>query len=1324
MTSAPPTALSCTLVHAPGSIPETLWNQLRIEARGVHRHELRILLHGAAAPTGAQVDDALGSWIRTVSAAASLRVRTSTDTVPSWVAVLDRIPLADHAADSPSIHHGMVIVLHPLTFRASPHPSAPPPVRLCISAGPDSGWMVKIPRGVHVLGRGTRHRGTADIRINDPLLERSHASIQVSKTQVKLARPGAAAVTLSADTPVGLGRSRVELVQEPPPPGPHRTWPLPPVGVTEQPPSGRYRTMLLVSLAPLVVGVVLVIVTGMWIFLLFSAASAVLAVLTLIDARRRRRRFRRAVRAASLEWADQRTALLPTPGRAARALRAQARPGSSLNHSEPAGVVVTVGEARIEAELDCPGDAGQPEALEERLVRTATAWTLLRSEHTLLSGPPREQLSVLRWILAQLTHHVDPGPQVLLTPGVESVGGAGARELRDLMDLTELRDYRRVSVVPPSGLETALRARPSGSASTPAPVLISPVPLDSVQVRAALSAGWHVISTAGADSSSGPSVPPRRQTPPAAADGWRVNLDVGELHRIESGAARRVATGLVPDGLARQTLHEHLRLGLRHVSGSGTDTGVPMLVTAPLPSPLMLGDAHLRLETLLGQGSSAVELLDLVEDGPHILLAGTTGSGKSELLKSMLLGWAARYDPRELNLLLFDFKGGSSFQHLARLEHTVGLVTDLTQAQSDRTLEGLRSELTRRERLFLESGVADYADFRRARPTESLARLLVVIDEFRIFTQSLPAAMDELMRLATLGRSLGLHLILTTQRPQGVVTADIRANIGTIICLRLRSEDEARELVGTTEPARVPRQLPGRGIIRRPGEAPRPFQAVQLLDHSEKLTARAERARAPRAIGWRDSTPALVEGLEAHLRVTRIRRPHTPLCPPLPEILRAPLGTAEIRFGLIDDPARQTQRPLRLNLDDGAGIAMLGESGSGGTAALQSLLRQLLACPKEVHVYLLDGDHCLEKFRHHPRIGSWVTTEHLQEAQHLISQLHKRVTRRRTSQSVERIPLVLVMSGHARWQRSGSLIGGGDLESDLGLLTDEGAGFGYTAVIAGGRELALGKLGSRLACKVYLPYGVSEEIRYLWPKLRASDLLPGRGVLVSADEPPPGLSVHLVTEVLDRKAASRVNSDRRPLSPSMLRVNPLPSSVGMPVLDSDSTALSLGLHQFTHSPAWLEDSSWQAGLILGAAQTGKTNALRVVAAQRRCVTLADLATAGGSGSRADEAPRLLLVDDAERCTPAQHRSIEAWLESGGKLLATAPPQLDVFSRLPWSYRVRGSSANFLLSPLSRSQGDAFGLSIPPLQRHTPGRGVWIGPEGLRIIQWWKHQEST
>ncbi|MCH8561762.1 hypothetical protein LTI14_00805 [Nesterenkonia sp. YGD6] len=1322
MTTAAPMTLAFTVVHAPGSVPESLWTLMRLAAGGAHVHELRIVLDGTAIPSGAQIDEALSAWVQSFRSDCSSRTGVLAGPVgPAWVAVLDHTPLKDHAADSSSIHHGMVVVLHPRAHAAQRTRSDPSPLRLCISAGPDSGWMVKVPRGVHRLGRGTAHRGTADIRINDPRLEPVHASIHVSATQVKLTRSGTASQLLAIDVPVSVGGSRVELVQNAPAAAPAAIWPLPRASVAEQPPSGRHRTTLLMSLAPLIVGIVLVLVTGMWIFLMFSAASALLAVVTLVVAHRQRQRFRRAVRAAATAWARQRRDLLTPPGRSIRALRARAHPRSSLTPTDAEGVVVTVGEARIDADLDCPGDTGPPVDLPELSVCTAAALTLRASEHTALSGPPRDQLSVLRWILAQLTHHCRTTPEVMLAAGPEESGGSRSGEL---LDITELRDYPHVSVVQRRSLPAALQLRQARPPISSAPVLITPVSLDPAHIRAALHAGWHVISPAGSPAlQTLPGKPPEEQGLPPAADGWQVNLESGAIHRIESGAALRVATELVPDGLSRRTLHEHLRLGLARISRTATTPEVPAQFTAALPDPLMTRSAHLRLETLLGRGAADAELLDLVEDGPHILLAGTTGAGKSELLKSMLLGWAARYSPRELNFLLFDFKGGSSFQHLARLEHTVGLVTDLTQAQADRALEGVRSELTRRERLFLESGATDYADFRRAQPDRPLARILVVFDEFRIFTQELPAAMGELMRLATLGRSLGLHLILATQRPQGVVTAEIRANIGTTICLRLRSDDEARELVGTTAPAHIPRHLPGRAIIQRPGEPAVAFHAVQLLDRSAKLRARPERSPMPPAAGWRETTPHLVETLGAHMRRQRISRPHTPLCPPLPEILRAPPQAHEVLLGLIDDPARQAQRPLRLNLNEGLGTALLGETGSGGTAALVSLVHQLLELPAEVHVYLLDGDHSLEQFRSHPRVGSWVTTEHPQEAQHLVSELHRLVVRRRTAPPQERIPVVLIVSGHPQWHGLSHLLGLGGLEHDLGVLIGEGAGFGVSAVVAGGRELALGKLGSRLPSRIYLPYGVSEDVRLLWPKLRVTDRLLGRGVLVTADVPPPGLTVQLVTGVRVQQPRSQVIGGEESTNGPMLRVHPLPEAIDLPVLKPRSEALLLGLRQFTHAPALLEDDSWQVGLILGTAQTGKTNALRVVAAQRGCWTLGDLSKTCEHGVTEAAAHRLLLVDDADRCTPAQHQSIEAWLDSGGKVLATARPNLNVVGQFPWSYRARGGSANFVLSPLSRSQGDALGSSIPILPRLIPGRAVWTASEGPRVIQWWRHPRT-
>jgi S-DNA-T family DNA segregation ATPase FtsK/SpoIIIE len=140
----------------------------------------------------------------------------------------------------------------------------------------------------------------------------------------------------------------------------------------------------------------------------------------------------------------------------------------------------------------------------------------------------------------------------------------------------------------------------------------------------------------------------------------------------------------------------------------------------------------------------------LVGDGPHLLVAGTTGSGKSELLQALVLGLAARRSPRDLALALVDFKGGASFGPCSALPHVVGQVTDLDAGLAGRALAGLRAELHRRERLLADRGAADLAAL--AGHPDAPPRLVVVIDEFRALADDLPEFLPGLLRVAAQGR--------------------------------------------------------------------------------------------------------------------------------------------------------------------------------------------------------------------------------------------------------------------------------------------------------------------------------------------------------------------------------------------------------------------------------------------------------------------------------------------------------------------------------------------------------------------------------------------
>ncbi|WP_345714232.1 FtsK/SpoIIIE domain-containing protein, partial [Kineococcus glutinatus] len=219
----------------------------------------------------------------------------------------------------------------------------------------------------------------------------------------------------------------------------------------------------------------------------------------------------------------------------------------------------------------------------------------------------------------------------------------------------------------------------------------------------------------------------------------------------------------------------------------------------------------------LGDDGAGPLLVDLAADGPHALVAGTTGAGKSELLQTLVAGLAATHPPDRLQFVLVDYKGGSAFAECATLPHCAGLVTDLDEHLGRRALRSLSAEVRRRERLLRAAGARDLAELHARTDPSSLARLVVVVDEFRVLAEELPDFVGGLVRLAAVGRSLGVHLVLATQRPAGVVSADIRANTNLRIALRVQDRADAEDVVGSPAPALLDERVPGRAVLRTGG---------------------------------------------------------------------------------------------------------------------------------------------------------------------------------------------------------------------------------------------------------------------------------------------------------------------------------------------------------------------------------------------------------------------------------------------------------------------------------------------------------------------------
>ena len=390
---------------------------------------------------------------------------------------------------------------------------------------------------------------------------------------------------------------------------------------------------------------------------------------------------------------------------------------------------------------------------------------------------------------------------------------------------------------------------------------------------------------------------------------------------------------------------------------AGASSIPPSCSLASLLGPVVADPARMRaqwlaagtdppLRTLLAEAADGPIELDLGRDGPHALVAGTTGAGKSELLRSLVAGLAAGTAPDRLAFVLIDYKGGAAFDACADLPHVAGLVTDLDEHLAERALRSLDAELRRRERILREAGVPDLATHRALPGLPPLARLVVVVDEFATLASDLPDFVRSLVGVAQRGRSLGVHLILATQRPAGAVSDDIRANTNLRIALRVQDGADSVDVVGDPVAAGLPRHRPGRAVLRLgPGElVPAQVAAVTtpwFEDEGRVLTARplgGSAGASPGGDAPGDGAPSVLDVLvrtaqraAAELGVAV----HRPWLPALPEEIAwedLPPGAA----GVVDDPDQQSQPPWRWDASAGH-LLCVGMVGAGVTAALTSV---------------------------------------------------------------------------------------------------------------------------------------------------------------------------------------------------------------------------------------------------------------------------------------------------------------------------------------------------------------------------------------------------
>ena len=934
---------------------------------------------------------------------------------------------------------------------------------LCVLRGPDAGRSFSLPRGLTVLGRSETRSG---ISLNDPYIKPRHAEFDASGSGVTLRvlepegtaqRTGSRArpkpQILQWNKPFMVGTSLCVIcppgkAPELPTPS-HDSSPFTPVIVN--PPAPRKLGMMLMTiLLPLVAGVAFALFTGMWIFLLMSVASSLFMLMHFFGGRAENRGAAALVKSSAKQELERAQAL-PTAGTLLHAAAPDAArsPAVVLGYG-PRLPYISGRNVRFEKisphpqaphyiPVPVPGlphDVSlRAEHLHAYLVQLVahardTITVITDAEHakTPLYGALRSLGVCPRVFLhegASQAHHI-----------LEKICDAAERPGTALSTSQEAGDDRLfiISASLVRSIPAALIKRAAQGARLC--IVHMPVARGTVDSPRSASVFTHIphlqVHTHGDYLESVQYL-------------LRGNITDDTAHKI-TGSSQHA--GLTPhEGIVQNhplDLHDICATA----DGLSTDTYIRTLgalsaVQASSPAGSGHGAASVHARTLafseltqqstnllyeqclqrwehnryaedirclLGATTEGFCDIGFTTYGPHWLLGGTTGAGKSQLLRSLILSAALRYSPERLGLILVDFKGSAGLGPLAELPHTLSLLSDFDVAAVRRALEFLRADVNRRELDLRNLGVNSYHDYLRLCASTGeipqYPEVVIVVDEFRMLVESMPDAMTELMRIATIGRSLGIHLLLATQRPQGSISQDIRANIATNICLRVASAQDSYNLLGHEKAAHISASSPGAGYVSLPDGRILAFRAplvdalpqqhadfqqiyrwetpgwvpLNEIPSVQQVSTEGEDTLLTRAVhSIRDlylsshKSPAFVDQSEQNpSSVAYARARYTPIPQALPENfpltrtldtgLHQILGSDGARghgylLGAIEIPQYGKRQPIRLNLEAHPGaLAVLGTVPER-TAIINALIAQAIARQNPVYVLTSDAGY-------------------------------------------------------------------------------------------------------------------------------------------------------------------------------------------------------------------------------------------------------------------------------------------------------------------------------------------------------------------------------
>ncbi|ANP52938.1 S-DNA-T family DNA segregation ATPase FtsK/SpoIIIE [Streptomyces griseochromogenes] len=785
---------------------------------------------------------------------------------------------------------------------------------------------------------------------------------------------------------------------------------------------------------------------------------------------------------------------------------------------------------------------------------------------------------------------------------------------------------------------------------------------------------------------------------------------------------------------------------------------------------------RLRVRAVLGVTERDLFTVDLDDDGPHALIAGTTGSGKSELLRTLIASMAVDADPEHLTFALVDYKGGGALDECAALPHTVGLVTDLDEQLSERALRCLEAELRHREALLRRTGLSHVRDYQRLRDTgrtelEPMPRLAVVIDEFATLVKALPDFVDSLVGIAQRGRSLGVHLIMATQRPAGSVNDAIKNNVKLRIALRLESTGDSQDVIDDPAAAAIGSRQWGRAFYRLSAREVVPVQTALSTGVTPETAVTAPVTAAPFLL----SLPAAEPGTAGTDGKTDLQRlvaaagqasglagfaePRRPWPDPLPTVVHAadlpPVAERGLQteavglpaYALADDPDRQRQYPV--GWDPTAGnVLIYGSGGSGTSTALAALALASAGAhpPERCHIFALDmGAGGLAPLTGLPHTGAHIGPAERERQIRLIRLLRRELDERKArgvAGTGHGAPapdwLVLLDNLGALLSDFDKDVAGMNLIDELARVYADGPAVGIRFAVTADRSGAVPSAWAALTQqKLLMRLADPGEYSYFdVPRGAVPAYVPGRALVAATRQV---IQIGLPAE--DLATAVAACAARRPGAvTSAPQVGLLPAEITLGALTAPAVVtaepwhIAVGLDGDTLGATGLRLYEQEHALIAGPQRSGRSTALCTVARQviaaadppavvvfaprrsplRELAGAAALVTEYGDLEAAlapHPGPTLLLVDDADTVED-DLGVLDRWLSAsppGRHLVAAA--RADALRRTygHWTQGARDSRCGILLAPDHDLDGDLLGTTLPRHDRLAPlpGRGYLV-----------------